>query len=410
MISSRSLYIFVTIVRDTIVKKIIVQIGDSLELSAPAGDFTLQGGTEPRVRSVFFAHFRLVGVELSLFQPSQVKGGSEPRVRSVLLVHFNLLSFQNLCPGVYRRRDRHHPAHVDAQGSRAKAIDAGDNHEASLFSSAVKAVLLFLFIPWHSFSFHTGIFLFTPVISLRRPSSSTVPPTPTSTLSKRNSASSSTQTNTSLAQVFVILTQTNKLHHYLGCFSELHPGRGTPASSYQRQVKRQLSMHSKHLKVWQDHLRVKLLPSSTPWTADAIGPLLPKGCQVTLVTFRCQNMCFCILWSVPSGLSVWTASVHGKHIGASKTGYFAHNAPFGHFLLTILRIFCQGGIGAEQHFLRVLWSSNLEREKLQKVTWEIQTLIDNKETHLLTLVDNCASFHWYSPFLCIDSQGGENYR
>ena len=73
MISSRSLYIFVTIVRDIIVKKMIVQIGDSLELSAPAGDFTLQGGTEPKVRSVFLAHFRPVGVELSLFQPSQVK-------------------------------------------------------------------------------------------------------------------------------------------------------------------------------------------------------------------------------------------------------------------------------------------------------------------------------------------------
>ena len=28
--------------------------------------------------------------------------------------------------------------------------------------------------------------------------------------------------------------------------------------------------------------RVTLLPSSTPWTADVIGPLLPKGCQVPL--------------------------------------------------------------------------------------------------------------------------------
>ena len=29
--------------------------------------------------------------------------------------------------------------------------------------------------------------------------------------------------------------------------------------------------------------RVTLLPSSTPWTADVIGPLLPKGCQVPLL-------------------------------------------------------------------------------------------------------------------------------
>ena len=29
--------------------------------------------------------------------------------------------------------------------------------------------------------------------------------------------------------------------------------------------------------------RVTVLPTSTPWTADVIGPLLPKGCQVPLL-------------------------------------------------------------------------------------------------------------------------------
>ena len=29
--------------------------------------------------------------------------------------------------------------------------------------------------------------------------------------------------------------------------------------------------------------RVTVLPTSTPWTADAIGPLLPQGCQVPLL-------------------------------------------------------------------------------------------------------------------------------
>ena len=80
--------------------------------------------------------------------------------------------------------------------------------------------------------------------------------------------------------------------------SDVRWGRGTFASLHQQQVlqspkrstkiqiPRILSSTIHHIAIAgrARTFRVTMLPTSTLWTADAIGPLLPKGCQVLLQT------------------------------------------------------------------------------------------------------------------------------
>ena len=98
--------------------------------------------------------------------------------------------------------------------------------------------------------------------------------------------------------------------------------------------------------------RVTVLPTSTPWTADVIGPLLPKGCQVPLLAKY-----------------LWECLFHQAYI-CGPPAFFASTRDLlqevyldSYLYLDEVKtpLSLQGGVGAGRHLLWVLWTTSLEK-------------------------------------------------